>query len=158
MRKPFEIPCSQSDYDFSGSQIVIHTYNYYVQNAVTSLQAKGAIPIVSSQTPDNIWTNGVINGASRFVGYAQTAASRTGVTYVDHNGYTDQAYNVLGETTVDTYYPNDHTHTSPTGANVVAEAFVRGLLCGSSSLKIDVNSKGQAAPSEFTVTMVSSPR
>ena len=143
---------------FSGSQITIHTYNFYVQNAVTALQAKGAIPIISSQTPNNIWTNGVLNGGSRFVDYAKTAASRTGVTYVDHNAFVAQAYNKLGETQVDTFYPNDHTHTSPTGANVVAEAFVRGLLCGSSSLKIDVNSKGRAAPSEFTVTMVSSPR
>ena len=80
------------------------------------------------------------------------------MTYVDHNAFVAQAYNKLGETTVDTFYPKDHTHTSPTGANVVAEAFVRGLLCGSSSLKIDVNSKGQAAPSKFTVTMVNSSR
>lgn len=78
------------------------------------------------------------------------------MTYVDHNGYTDQAYNVLGETIIDTYYPNDHTHTSPTGANVVAEAFVRGLLCGSSSLKSKVNSNGQSAPSEFDLAFHSS--
>lgn len=55
----------------------------------------------------------------------------------------------LGETTVNTYYPIDHTHTSPTGANVVAEAFVRGILCGNSALKAQVNAAGKAVPSRF---------
>jgi rhamnogalacturonan acetylesterase len=89
-----------------------------------------------------------IGDGPRFVGYAQDVAAATGVTYVDHYDYVVQAYNAIGETTVDTYYPIDHTHTSPTGANVVAEAFVRGLLCGSSSLKAYVNSAGEDAPSK----------
>lgn len=55
----------------------------------------------------------------------------------------------LGETTVNTYFPLDHLHTSPTGANVVAEAFVRGVLCSSSTLKNFVNSAGEAVPSKF---------
>ena len=39
---------------------------------MNSLQAKSAKVIVSSQTPDNPYDVGF--GASRFVGYAQTAA------------------------------------------------------------------------------------
>ncbi|KAF5368566.1 hypothetical protein D9758_002248 [Tetrapyrgos nigripes] len=130
----------------TGAQVVIHTFPFYIQNAVTALQAKGAIPIVSSQTPDNIWSGNVIGAGNRFVGYAQTAASRTGATYIDHYDYVAQAYDVLGQTTVNTYYPIDHTHTSTTGANVVAQAFVRGLLCSNSALKSHVNSAGQAVP------------
>ncbi|KAF9567011.1 SGNH hydrolase [Agrocybe pediades] len=130
----------------NGTQIVIHTFNYYVQNAVNSLKAKGAIPIVSSQTPDNIWSNGVIAPGSRFVGYAQLAASRTGVTYVDHFSYVAQAYDSLGQTQVTTYYPLDHTHTSPTGANVVAQAFVKGLACTNSALASKLSSSGKAVP------------
>jgi len=132
----------------NGTAIVIHTFPYYIQNAVTALQQKGVTPIISSQTPDNIWNSDgtTMAGPSRFVGYAQTASQRTGAVYVNHFGYTVQAYQKLGETTTTTYYPLDHTHTSPTGANVVAEAFVRGLLCGGSTLKARVNSKGQAAP------------
>lgn len=129
---------------------MIHTFPYYIQNAVTALQAKGAIPIVSSQTPDNIWSGSSISAGGRFVGYMQTVGTRTGAVYVDHYDYVAQAYNVLGETLVTTYFPNEHTHTSPTGANVVAEAFVRGLLCGTSALKSYVNSAGKAVPSEFS--------
>lgn len=122
-----------------------------MQNAVTALQAKGAIPIVSSQTPDNIWTSSTsdtMSGPSRFVGYAEEVGQRTGAVYVDHFDYVVQAYEALGQSTVTTYYPLDHTHTSPTGANVVAEAFVRGLLCGNSALKAKVNSLGQSVPSK----------
>lgn len=133
----------------SGSTLVIHTYAYYVQNAITALQAKGAIPILSSVTPDNIWTGSAISAGGRFVTYAKDAASRTGITYVDHYDYVAQAYDALGQTTVTTYYPIDHLHTSPAGALVVAEAFLRGLLCGSSTLTAKVNSKGLAVPSEY---------
>lgn len=75
----------------SGSTEVIHTFNYYIQDAVTSLQAKGAIPIVSSQTPDNIWNGSSLAAAPRFVAYASEAASRTGAAYVDHYDYVAQA-------------------------------------------------------------------
>ncbi|KAG6868872.1 hypothetical protein C0993_008620 [Termitomyces sp. T159_Od127] len=131
-----------------GTTKVIHTFTFYLQNAITALQAKGAIPIVSSQTPDNIWSGNVIAAGPRFVGYAELVGQRTGAVYVDHYDYVAQAYNTFGQTTVTTWYPLDHTHTSPTGANVVAQAFIRGLLCGSGTLKSKVNAAGQAVPIE----------
>ncbi|KAF8973508.1 SGNH hydrolase [Flammula alnicola] len=109
-------------------------------------KSQGAVPIVSSQTPDNIWTNGVISAPPRFVGYAQLAASQTSVTYVDHFDYVAQSFESIGENTVNTFYPMDHTHTSPTGANVVAQAFVRGLACGQSALTGKLNSAGKSVP------------
>ncbi|KAF9486314.1 SGNH hydrolase [Pholiota conissans] len=131
----------------SGTTLVIHTFNYYIDNAVNSLKAKGAIPIVSSQTPDNIWANATtMSGPSRFVGYAQIASTQTSVTYVDHFDYVATQYQSIGQATVNTYYPMDHTHTSATGANVVAQAFVRGLACGGSALSQKINSAGKSVP------------
>ncbi|PPQ78554.1 hypothetical protein CVT24_001649 [Panaeolus cyanescens] len=132
-----------------GSSVVIRTFPYYIQNAVNALKAKGAIPIVSSQTPSNDWSNGSIVAGPRFVGYAQTAASRTGVTYINHYGYVAQAFKRIGQSAVAPYFPVDHTHTSPAGANVVAAAFVRGLLCSNNALRNRVNSAGQGVPGEF---------
>ncbi|KAJ7619186.1 rhamnogalacturonan acetylesterase, partial [Mycena polygramma] len=129
-----------------GSTEVIHTFTYYMQNAIVSLKGKGATVIVSSQTPDNIWSGSSIAAGPRFVQYAQEVAANNSVTYVDHYDYVAQAYEKIGETTVNTYYPIDHTHTLPVGAQVVAQAFVRGLLCGTSTLKAKVNSLGEAAP------------
>ncbi|KAJ6621204.1 SGNH hydrolase [Mycena sp. CBHHK59/15] len=107
-----------------GTTKVIHTFTYYMQNAIVSLKAKGANVIVSSQTPDNIWSGSSIGAGPRFVLYAQEVAATNSVTYVDHYDYVAQAYDKIGETTVNTYYPIDHTHTLPVGANVVAEAFM----------------------------------
>ncbi len=116
---------------------------------MVALLQKGAIPIISSQTPDNIWTDGVIAAPNRFVGYAQSIGTRRNITYVNHYGYTASAFNSLGQTQTTTFYPNDHLHTNPAGALVVAEAFVRGLLCGTNALKAKVNTAGQAVPGEL---------
>ncbi|KAJ7170040.1 rhamnogalacturonan acetylesterase [Mycena filopes] len=130
----------------NGSTVVIHTFTFYMQNAILALKAKGATVIVSSQTPDNIWTGSSIGAGPRFVLYAQEVAATNGVTYVDHYDYVAQAYDKIGQTAVTAWYPIDHTHTLPAGAQVVAQAFIRGLLCGTSTLKAKVNALGQAAP------------
>lgn len=41
----------------------------------------------------------------------------------------------LGKETVDANYPMDHTHTAPYLADVVAQAFVLGVKCGTSGLQ-----------------------
>lgn len=128
---------------------MIHSFAFYIENAVAALLDKGAIPIISSQTPDNIWDNNQIAGPNRFVTYAQSVGTRRDIAYVDHFAYTASAYDALGQTKTTTFYPNDHLHTNSEGALVVAEAFVRGLLCGNSSLKSKVNSVGQAVPGAF---------
>lgn len=74
-------------------------------NAVESLLAKGAIPIVSAQTPDDIWVGDVITAPPRFVPYAEEVAGNTSTTYIDHYDYVAQAYEAIGETIVDTFYP-----------------------------------------------------
>lgn len=133
----------------SGQKLLIHSFAYYIENAIGPIKAKGGIPIISSVTPNNGWTDGKITGGGRFVTYAQSIGRNESITYVNHNAYTVQAYNALGETTVNTFYPNDHLHTSPTGASVVAQAFVRGLLCSKTSTLIPhVNSAGQKVPSK----------
>ncbi|TDL15681.1 SGNH hydrolase [Rickenella mellea] len=130
----------------NGQSVVIHTYNYYIQNAITTLAAKGVKTVVSSVTPDNIWPLGPGSG-NRFVGYASLAASRTGADYVDHNDYVVQAFKALGQTKVNTFFPNNqHLHTSPAGAAVVAQAFVKGLSCGKSALKSHLTSAANSIP------------
>ncbi|KAF8216063.1 rhamnogalacturonan acetylesterase [Mycena galopus ATCC 62051] len=130
----------------NGTNITINSFNFYIVNAVNSIKAKGGIPIISSLTPDNIWDGTVLAAGGRFVTYAQSVGTDADITYVDHFDYVAQAYEALGETEVTTFYPIDHLHTSSAGALVVAEAFVRGLLCGTSSLKNFVNAAGKAVP------------
>lgn len=119
----------------SGVTETVLTYPKYLENAANLMIAKGASVILSSPTVDNPWETGTfVYSTSRFVGYASDAAASTGSTFVNHELYLADVYYNEGATTVDSYYPNDHTHTSPTGANVVARAFILGLEATSSSL------------------------
>lgn len=116
------------------------TFPAYIKNAATKMLAKGAKVIVSSATPNNIWEDG--SGAwnpDRFYYYDWLAASQLGgaakgAYFVPHGQYAAQAMRALGAATVDANYPNDHTHTAPFLADVMAKAFVLGLRCGTSAL------------------------
>lgn len=101
------------------------------------MTAKGAHVVVASPTPDNPWETGTfVYSASRFTGYAKSVATSLGSlgAFVDHGQYVANEFEALGATAVDAFYPNDHTHTSPAGANVVAGQFMKGLMCGGSAL------------------------
>ncbi|KAK8192993.1 SGNH hydrolase [Phyllosticta capitalensis] len=116
--------------------LTVQTFVTYVTNAGKTFVEKGATVIVSSQTPNNPWEEGdFAYSGSRFVEYAQTAAANIGdgAFYVDHGQYTANIFESLGKDAVDAYFPNDHTHTSPEGADHVAKAFVKGVLCGGDS-------------------------
>ncbi|CAK5283463.1 unnamed protein product [Mycena citricolor] len=134
-----------------GSTQVIHTFNFYMENAAKAFRTKGATVIISSQTPIEKWNadnTSIATPRPVFVQYAAEVAGNTSATYVDHFSYIVQAYNKIGEPTVATYYPMDHTHTTPAGATVVAKAFVRALLCGTSTMKRFLNAAGNSVPSQ----------
>lgn len=91
--------------------------------------------ILSSPTPNNPWENGsFVYAPTRFTDYAQFVAGNSSSTFVDHGTYMADLYEALGPTTVDAFYPHDHTHTSPQGANVAALAFLEGLEVTNSTL------------------------
>ncbi len=108
----------------------VYTFNHYVEAAARSFIAKGAKVIVSSQTPNNVWETGTYSSApSRFVGYAALAAKNvgTGASFLDHFQAVAALYLKLGSAKTNALYPSDHTHTSPAGADLVAQAFVQAI-------------------------------
>ncbi|EPS35507.1 hypothetical protein H072_11069 [Dactylellina haptotyla CBS 200.50] len=128
---------------YNGVAETVLTFSAYLENATKSLKAKGAIVILSSQTPNNPW-EGVTTfpgtgSPPRFVAYAETSAGRQGATYLNHWLYSMDLYKRLGASATNAVYPNDHTHTSPTGADHMARSFIKGLMCGSNALKNKIN-------------------
>ncbi|KAK3331264.1 rhamnogalacturonan acetylesterase-like protein [Apodospora peruviana] len=108
----------------------VYTFGYYVEKAARSFIAKGASVVVSSQTPNNMWEGGKFsNSPSRFVDYAARAAKNvgTGASFVDHFQAVGNMYFKLGNTKTNALYPKDHTHTSPEGADLVAQAFAQAV-------------------------------
>ncbi|KAG9586023.1 putative rhamnogalacturonan acetylesterase, partial [Aureobasidium melanogenum] len=123
-------------YTYNGETEIVHTFPYYLEQAANSYVEKGAHVLISSQTPNNPDESGVfVSSTPRFVNLAKTAATIAKVDYIDHNAYTLAAYKDLSVKTVDGYFPNDHTHTAPKGADLVAQAFVRGLAIEGACLK-----------------------
>ncbi|KAJ4393082.1 hypothetical protein N0V93_002289 [Gnomoniopsis smithogilvyi] len=128
----------QTTYD--GVAETVLTFPAYIKNAATKMLAKGAKVVISAATPNNVWETGTWTwGPDRFYYYDWLAASQLGgaakgAYFVPHGGYAAQAMKNLGASTVDANYPNDHTHTAPYLADVMAKSFVLGLKCGTSGL------------------------
>lgn len=109
----------------------VYTFVFYVIQAARLMTSRGATVILSSQTPNNQWEGGSYNGSpSRFVGYQKTAANAVGdsrVTFVDNFQAVSNMYRKLGNSAVNAFYPRDHTHTSPAGAEMIAKAFTQAI-------------------------------
>lgn len=117
---------------FQGQPVIVKTFPAYLTEAGVALVAKGAKVVFSSMTPNNIWEGG--SGTyvpTRFTEYARQAAVAVGegATFVDHGLYVAKAYKALGATKVNSFYMKDHTHTNEAGAQVVAQAFVKAVMC-----------------------------
>ncbi|PNS15581.1 hypothetical protein CAC42_840 [Sphaceloma murrayae] len=121
---------------YNGVAETVLTFNAYIQNAAKALQAKGVNVILSSQTPNNPVETGKFSYTpARFVAAMKLAATNVKTMYIDHGNYTAQAYKRRTVAQVNAFFPKEHTHTSPQGADVVAKAFVKGLSCSTSPLK-----------------------
>ncbi|KAF1977238.1 SGNH hydrolase [Bimuria novae-zelandiae CBS 107.79] len=108
----------------------VYTFGHYVKAAAKTYIAKGATVVVGSQTPNNAWEGGVFSTAApKFVAYAAQAGKEigTGATFVDHFQAVLNAYKKLGNAKTNAFFPNDHTHTSPAGADLVAQAFAQAI-------------------------------
>jgi rhamnogalacturonan acetylesterase len=129
---------------YNGVAETVLTFPAYYKKAAQQFLNKGAKVIMSSATPNNVWESGSYAwGPSRFdyyawIGGSELGGTKAGIYHVPHGYYAAQAMKNLGGSTVNAGYPNDHTHTGPYMADVMARSFVLGLKCGTSGL-------GQAA-------------
>ena len=120
-----------------------------MEDAINSLKAKGAQIVVASQTPNNPFKD--TSGVPIYVGYAQQVAQQTSVSYVDHFDLVLKEYEALGATTVNGYFPIDNIHTNTVGADVVAQALVRGILCDSTNPLLPYIENSNVQPGEWQI-------
>src|SRR5258705_10972979 len=65
---------------------IVHTYGWYMRKYIEEAKAKGAIAIVVSQIPRNVWQDGkVVRAAGDYGGWAAAAAKSEGVCFFDLN-------------------------------------------------------------------------
>ena len=106
----------------------VHTYGWYVRRMIADVKAKGATPVVLSLTVRNEWKNGKVervNGPWRK--FSADLARTAGVGYVDLTRLIADEYQKLGEEAAKKFFPKDHTHTGPDGAELNAALVVAGL-------------------------------
>ena len=110
-------------------QEVVHTYGWYLTKMVNEAKEKGAIPIICSPIPRNDWKDGKAiryNGTSYGL-WAQQTAAATGTFFIDLNKLICDEYDVLGAEKVKPFFPNEHTHTSKSGAELNAVCVTNGI-------------------------------
>jgi alpha-galactosidase len=114
----------------------VHTYGWYLRQYIAGAKTKGATPVVVSQIPRNIWTDGKVGREANGYGkFAREAAEKGGAAFLDLNELVAARYEQIGEPTVREMFfqPGDHTHTTLAGAKLNAAmvaAGVRGLKDG----------------------------
>jgi len=107
---------------------VVHTYGWYMRKMVADTRAKGATPIILSLTVRNEWRDGKVerhNGPWRK--FSAEIAHASGFAFLDLTRLIADEYQRLGATKVATFFPKDHTHTGPEGAELNASLVVAGL-------------------------------
>ncbi|KAL8370791.1 hypothetical protein RB595_000910 [Gaeumannomyces hyphopodioides] len=140
---------------YNGVSETVQTYPTYLKRASSMMLKAGAKVILAPLTPNNPWESGSFAwGPSRFDYYAWLAASElggpsAGVWFVPHGHLGAQAMRNLGRQTVNAGFPNDHTHTSPYMADIMAKSFVLGLRCGTSPLGKDVLNSTESLTGTF---------
>jgi rhamnogalacturonan acetylesterase len=111
-----------------GRKETAHTYGWYIRQFVRDAKAKGAIPIVLSMIPRNIWKDGKVPRASNDFGkWAKEVADQEGAFFVDLNAITADKYDEWGEEKVKLLFPGDHTHTNREGAVINAASVIEGI-------------------------------
>ncbi|MBF9255072.1 rhamnogalacturonan acetylesterase [Pontibacter sp. 172403-2] len=114
----------------TGKKEVVHSYGWYMRKYVREARAKGAIPIVLSPVPRNIWKDSkVVRAAEDYGKWAAEAAKAEGGYFIDLNEIVAQHYEKQKPEEVKAnYFPGDHTHTNLAGAELNAAAVIEGLL------------------------------
>jgi lysophospholipase L1-like esterase len=115
----------------TGKPETVHTYGWYLRRYIRDAKAKGAIPIVLSLVPRNIWNEDqtqVIRAADSYGGWAEQVARQEGVYFIDLNDIVARRYEQVGPETVGSvYFGRDHTHTTPAGAAVTAKLLAEAI-------------------------------
>jgi lysophospholipase L1-like esterase len=113
----------------TGKHEIVHTYGWYIKKFISDIKAKGAVPVVCSLVPRNIWENGkIIRASEDYAKWAKESAGIGKAFFIDLNKIVADKYEALGEEEVKTkLFITDHTHTNEAGAIINAQAVAEGI-------------------------------
>jgi rhamnogalacturonan acetylesterase len=164
-----------------GAPEVVHTFGWYARTFVRDARACGAIPILATTTPRDIWSNPkatfrdarllqqqqgydpaedrIEYGMGGMLGWLGQVAREERVPLVDHSRLSGEVFNRLGRAAASRYFPADHTHTSTEGAVVNAETLLAALRALQlPALEAGLNSRGRGIAPAPAAALAVSPR
>lgn len=107
---------------------VVHTYGWYMRKYIQDAKAKGAISIVCSPIPRNIFKDGKVERANTSYGkWAEDVAKANGAFFLPLNDLIADQYDKLGPDSVKHFFPGDHTHPNRNGSLLNADMVVKGI-------------------------------
>jgi lysophospholipase L1-like esterase len=115
-----------------GHTETVHTYGWYMRKYIADTRARKATPILLSLTIRNIWKEGP-DGKSKIerdMGYDADIRQLTAdqhIAFVDMATLEADRLQALGPEKTAALFPLDHTHTSPEGAELNAQAVATAL-------------------------------
>jgi lysophospholipase L1-like esterase len=112
-----------------GKEQTVHSYGWYLRKYISDAKARGAIPIVASPVPRNIWKEGRISrDGNTYSLWARQAAEAAGAAFIPLHDLVADAYDKLGpDATKAMFCEQDHTHTSPDGARFTARTLADAI-------------------------------
>lgn len=114
----------------TGQAETVHSYGWYLRRYIADARAKGALPIVLSPVPRNLWKEGkVARAASDYGKWARETAEAASAPFIDLNEHVACRYEAAGADRVKAEYftEKDHTHTTRAGSRLNAEVVLDGL-------------------------------
>lgn len=109
-------------------QEVVHSYGWYMRKYVQDTKSKGAIPIVCSLIPRNMWKDGKVQRSQdSYAKWAADIAREEGAYFIDLNSLIADRYDAMDTAKVASFFYGDHTHTNEAGAKMNVSVIVNEL-------------------------------
>jgi len=129
----------------NGARETVYTFGHYMRKMIADTKAAGAQPVVLSLTVRNIWKDGKVErGNGQYSAWSAQIAKAEGAPFLDVTNAIADQYDKIGEAQVKPWFPEDHTHTSPEGADFNASMVVAALKGIDSPLVAMLSAKGEA--------------
>ncbi len=106
----------------------VHTWGWYLRKYIADARAKGAIPVICTLIPRNIWENGKIaRQTDSHADWARAVAKSENVPLLDLNELIAGRYDPMGEAAVTALFADKRVHTTREGAELNAQVVISAL-------------------------------
>ena len=107
---------------------LVHSFGWYVRKMIADVRAKKATPVLLSITVRNEWREGKVERTNGpWSAFTAELGKTENVAFIDLTSLIADDYERRGAAAVKSFFPKDHTHTSPEGADLNARLVVAAL-------------------------------